>query len=66
MPGPIAVRNVTIGKLTSTVWSETRASAIALAWLDADAAQIGARLAAPGPHGPVTAEVTREAFKTWP
>lgn len=61
-PGPITVRNTTIGKLTSAVWSETRAAAIALAWLDPEAAHIGAHVSVPGLRGPAMAEVAREAF----
>jgi glycine cleavage system aminomethyltransferase T len=60
--GPVAVRNVVAGKLTSTAWSESRAAAVALAWLDADVAKMGAKVSAPTARGTTPAEVTREVF----
>jgi aminomethyltransferase len=62
LAGPVAARGTTIGKITSTTWSESRAASVALAWLDADAAKPGAKLALPGARGPATAEITREVF----
>lgn len=64
-PGPITARNITVGKVTSTLWSQARAGAVGLAWLDADVAQIGAQLLAQGPRGSVTVEVARDAVPKW-
>jgi aminomethyltransferase len=61
-PGPITMRNATVGRLTSAAWSESRAAAVALAWLEHDAARIGSTLAVQGLKGPATAEITREVF----
>lgn len=60
--GPITSRNATVGKLTSTAWSESRAAAVALAWLDADAAKMGAKVTTPTARGTTPAEITREVF----
>lgn len=60
--GPLTLRGLTVGRLTSQAWSETRASAIAIGSLDADALEIGTRVAAPGPHGAVSAEIVRPLF----
>lgn len=60
--GTITVRNTTVGKLTSTAWSESRAVAVALAWLDADVAKLGTKVSAPTARGTTTAEITREVF----
>ena len=64
-PGPLTARNAMVGKLTSTIWSEARAGAVGLAWLDADVAQIGAQVLAQGPRGAVTVEVARDAIPKW-
>ncbi len=60
--GPITARNAAAGKLTSTAWSESRAAAVALAWLDADIARMGAKVTAPTARGTTAAEITREVF----
>lgn len=60
--GPIAARNATVGKLTSAAWSESRAAAVALAWINTDAAELGAKVTAQGPRGAVTADISRFAF----
>lgn len=60
--GPITARNTTIGKVTSTTWSESRAGAIALAWLDADAAKPGAKLTVQAARGTASAEIARVVF----
>jgi glycine cleavage system aminomethyltransferase T len=60
--GPIAGRTGAIGKLTSAAWSESRAAAVALAWLDSDAARVGTKVTAPTAHATTTAEITREVF----
>ncbi|NOT39786.1 MAG: hypothetical protein HOP13_04765, partial [Alphaproteobacteria bacterium] len=56
--GPVAVRNTTVGTISSTCWSEARAAAFALAWLDADAVKPGSKVAA----GAVQAEILRAVF----
>lgn len=61
-PGPVTLRGAIVGRLTSQAWSETRACAFALAWLNGDAAKIGAKVDVPGAGGPVRAEVVRPAF----
>jgi glycine cleavage system aminomethyltransferase T len=63
-PGPITARNTTVGKLTSTAWSESRAAAVALAWLDADAAKVGTKVTALTARGTATAEIARDVFRT--
>ena len=60
--GPITARNAVAGKLTSTAWSESRAAAVALAWVDADVAKLGTKVAALTTRGTTTAEITREVF----
>jgi aminomethyltransferase len=64
-PGPLTARNATVGKLTSTLWSQARAGAVGLAWLDIDIAQIGAQVLAQGPRGAVVVEVARDAIPKW-
>ncbi len=61
-PGPLSMRSATVGRLTSQAWSETRASANALGWLDIDAVKIGTKVSAPGLAGPVRAEIIRQVF----
>jgi len=60
--GPIAMRSVDVGRLTSPAWSESRAGATAIAWLDADAVKIGTKVSVPGPQGAVSAEIARQLF----
>lgn len=60
--GAVSARNAVAGKLTSTAWSESRAAAVALAWLDVDVAKMGAKVTAPTARGTTTAEITREVF----
>lgn len=61
--GPVTARNTIVGRITSAAWSESRACGVALAWLEADAAKVGARVSAAGPLGPVQAEVAREGLR---
>ena len=61
-PGPLSMRSVIVGRLTSQAWSETRAVAHALGWLDIDAVKIGTKVSVPGPTGPVRAEIVRQVF----
>src|SRR5262249_12395051 len=60
--GPITARNATIGRLTSQTWSESRASAFAIGWLDADAVKVGTKIAVPSPSGQARAEILRPIF----
>jgi glycine cleavage system aminomethyltransferase T len=60
--GPITARNAPVGKVTSTAWSESRAAAVALAWLDADAAKAGTKVTALTARGATSAEIMREVF----
>jgi len=62
MTGPVTARNASVGKLTSSAWSESREAAVALAWLDADAAKVGTKVMALTARGAIAAEITREAF----
>jgi glycine cleavage system aminomethyltransferase T len=62
MLGPLSMRSVAVGRLTSQTWSEARAAAFALGWLDADAVKVGTKLSAPGPTGPLRAEIVRQVF----
>ena len=64
--GPVAMRGVAIGRVASQTWSQTRACAFALGWLNGDAAKIGTKVDAPGASGPVRAEVVRLAFESQP
>lgn len=57
--GPLMMRGIAVGRLTSQAWSDSRASAVALGWLDPDAVKIGTKLSAAGPNGPVRAEIVR-------
>lgn len=57
-PGPVAIRNATVGTITSASWSEARAAAFALAWLEADAVKVGSKVTAAG----LQAEILRAAF----
>jgi glycine cleavage system aminomethyltransferase T len=59
--GPIAPK--TSGMITSSAWSESRACAVALAWLDRDGARPGTPVQL---QGGLSAEVTREVFATRP
>jgi glycine cleavage system aminomethyltransferase T len=61
-PGPITARNAPVGKLTSTAWSDSRAAAVALAWLDADTAKVGTKVTALTARGTTSAEIAREVF----
>lgn len=61
-PGPVTVRNATLGTITSCCWSEARGAAFALAWLDADAIKAGTKVTAPAKNGSVQAEVLRAVF----
>jgi aminomethyltransferase len=61
-PGPVTLRGVFAGHLTSQAWSYARASTVALGWLDIDALKIGTKISAPGPTGPVRAEILRSIF----
>lgn len=63
LAGVVTMRSSPVGKLTSAAWSESRAGAVALAWLDAEAAKPGAKVSAQGVRGPATAEISREAFQ---
>ncbi len=56
--GPVTVRNVTVGTITSTCWSEARGAAFALAWLEADALKPGSKVST----GAVQAEILRGVF----
>jgi aminomethyltransferase len=56
--GPVTSRNGTVGAITSTSWSEARAAAFALAWLDADAVKVGTKVGS----GAVQAEILRAVF----
>jgi glycine cleavage system aminomethyltransferase T len=60
--GPLAAKGANIGTITSAVWSESRAAGVALAWLEPDAASMGAKVTAFGLRGAVVAEVTRPVF----
>ena len=57
-PGPVTVRNATVGTITSTCWSEARGAAFALAWLDTDAVKPGSKLTT----GTAQAEILRAVF----
>lgn len=59
--GPIAPK--ASATITSSAWSETRACAVALAWLDRDGARPGTAVQLQGGLG---ADVTREVFATRP
>jgi glycine cleavage system aminomethyltransferase T len=59
-PGPVTVRNTSLGAITSTCWSEARGAAFALAWMDADATKAGIKVTAT--NGLVEAEVLRSVF----
>ena len=61
-PGPAMLRGVTVGRLTSQAWSESRAATLALGWLDTDAVKIGTKVTVSGPQGPVRAEIVRPLF----
>ena len=64
--GPVAMRGVAIGRVASQTWSQTRACAFAIAWLNNDAAKIGTKVDAPGASSPIRAEVVRLAFEIDP
>jgi glycine cleavage system T protein (aminomethyltransferase) len=57
-PGPVSLRGAVVGRLTSSAWSLSRAAAVALAWLEADAAKTGTVVQA----GAAAAEVARDVF----
>jgi glycine cleavage system aminomethyltransferase T len=61
--GPLMARNAVVGRITSQAWSDPRASAFAIGWLDADAAKPGTTLSAPGPSGQARAEILRPIFE---
>jgi aminomethyltransferase len=56
--GSLMVKDTSVGRVTSTAWSEARNEAVALAWADATVAKVGATLTAHGPGGPVEARVS--------
>jgi glycine cleavage system aminomethyltransferase T len=60
--GPLTAKGASVGSITSAAWSESRAGGVALAWLEPEAAAMGAKVTAIGLHGSVVAEVTRPAF----
>lgn len=57
-PGPVTIRGAKAGAITSSAWSESRAAAFALAWIERDVAKAGTRVQA----GAMPAEITREVF----
>lgn len=61
-PGPVTLRGVLAGMLTSQAWSQSRACSFAIGWLDPDALKIGTKVSVPGPSGPVRAEIVRQVF----
>jgi glycine cleavage system aminomethyltransferase T len=61
-PGPVMLRGVLAGRLTSHAWSHARAVTFALGWLDPDAVKVGTKVSVPGTAGPVRAEIVRQVF----
>jgi glycine cleavage system aminomethyltransferase T len=61
-PVPLVARGTPVGRLTSAAWSEARAGAVAIGWLDTDAAVAGTKITVSGPRA-MTAEVVRSVFK---
>jgi aminomethyltransferase len=59
--GALSVKCAAVGRVTSVAWSEGRGEAVALAWADPSAANVGANVSALGPAGPVEARVTMAA-----
>lgn len=61
-PGPVTLRGILVGSLTSQAWLPSRACAMALAWIDPDAVKTATKFGAPGTTGPIRAEIVRQVF----
>lgn len=60
--GPLIMRGIEVGRITSHAWSESRAAASAIGWLDADAVKVGTKLSVPAAKGVAQAEIVRPLF----
>ena len=61
-PGPVTLRGILVGSLTSQAWLPSRACTMALAWVDPDAVKTATKFGAPGSTGPVRAEIVKQVY----